>query len=150
MRPSTRLIDQSNIVKAIVKRTHGVLLQLTTIHISKNKESLNASSDFPLIEARQEPDIEKLLHSYANIFEKPIVLPPCRSHDHHIPLKPNALLVVIHPYPPPQKAEIDKQIGEMLEVRIIHHNNDSYSSPVIMVKKKGSWHLGIDFRAIND
>lgn len=126
-----------------MKRTQGVLLQLTTIHILKNKESLNSSSEFPLIEARKELDIEKLLHSYANIFEKPIVLPPSCSLDHHILSKLNALLVVILPYPPPQKVEIDKQIGEMLEAGIIHHNNDKYSSPIIMVKKKwimAPWH----------
>lgn len=53
-------------------------------------------------------------------------------------------------YPYSQKAEIEKQITELLKSGLIRVNHNPFSLPVLLVKKKdGCWRMCIDYRALN-
>ena len=60
--------------------------------------------------------MDHLLVEFSHVFEPPTSLPPKQSHDHHIPLQPNAEPVSVHPYRYPyyQKTEIEKMVKELL------------------------------------
>ena len=83
-----------------------------------------------------------LLQQYNSVFHEPIELPPIHAIDHHIKLQPRSKPVHVRPYKYPhfQKAEIERLVNEMLQSGIIRDSKSSFSSPVLLVKKKdGSW-----------
>nr|GEV32796.1 hypothetical protein [Tanacetum cinerariifolium] len=71
-------------------------------------------------------------------FDTPKELPPTRSHDHIIPLLPNTPPISVRPYKHPlnQKDAIELMVKELLEAGVIRNSQSSFSSPVVMVKKK--------------
>ena len=96
-------------------------------------------------------EMEQLLFHYNTIFQEPTTLPPPRVHDHHIPLEPGFRPVNVRPYRNPhiQKNEIKRAVKEMLETGIIRPSSSSFSSPILLVKKKdGSWCFCVDYRAL--
>nr|GEU50076.1 retrotransposon-related protein [Tanacetum cinerariifolium] len=87
-----------------------------------------------------------------DVFEVLKKLPPMRSHDHKIPLVPGTQPVNIRPYRHPhmQKDAIEAMVKELLETRVIKHRQSSFTSPVVMVKKKdNSWRMCVDYRQLN-
>lgn len=101
----------------------------------------------------REVQVRDLLKEYKDVFKEPTGLPPHRNQDHKIPLIEGSLPVNQRNYRVPyiQKAEIEKQIGEMLTSGVIQASTSPFASPVILVKKKdGSWRMCIDYRRLND
>lgn len=47
------------------------------------------------------------------------------------------------------KDEIEKQVNALLVEGAIKHITDPFSSPVILVKKDGSWRMCMGYRALN-
>lgn len=96
--------------------------------------------------------IAALLHQFHHLFQTPHGLPPPRDTAHRITLPPTTSPVNVRPYRYPhyQKAEIEKQISELLSAGLIRPSTSPYSSPVLLVKKKdGTWRLCADHRALN-
>nr|KYP38544.1 Transposon Ty3-I Gag-Pol polyprotein [Cajanus cajan] len=90
--------------------------------------------------------------TFALVFSEPHCLPPPREINHQINLVPDSKPVHVRPYKYPhfQKAEIERLVAEMLKSGIIHDNQSSFSSPVLLIKKKdGSWRFCVDYRALN-
>ena len=107
-----------------------------------------------MLEAMSAPHytFEPLLSEYEDVFAEPQGLPPNRSHDHRIPLKEGAPNINVRPYrhPPTQKDAIESMVKELLEAGVIRQSHSSFSSPIVMVKKKdGNWRMCIDYRQLN-
>jgi hypothetical protein len=104
------------------------------------------------LSVQQQRELERLLCRYENVFQTPSGLPPRRSRDHAITLIEGQGAVNVRPYryPHHHKNEIEKQVRELLDTGVIRHSTSSFSSPVILVKKKdGTWRMCIDYRALN-
>lgn len=97
-------------------------------------------------------NIKVLLQKYSPLFEIPTELPPSRAYNHQIPLILGAQPVFTRPYryPPGLKDEIERQVADMLAQGLIQPSISSFSSPVLLVKKKdGSYRFCVDFRQLN-
>ena len=91
-------------------------------------------------------------HKYADIFQDPKQLPSHRAYDHDVPLYPDAVPVNAIPYhySPQHKTEIENQVKQLLEAGLITHSHSPFASPVLLVKKNGSWRFCVDYRKLND
>ena len=85
------------------------------------------------------PKVQHLLDEFSSVFEEPAKLPPKRACDHTIPLIPDAKVVNIRPYrlPQHQKKVMEDIIQDLVKKGVIRDSASPYSSPSIMVKKKG-------------
>lgn len=98
------------------------------------------------------PDIHVMLEEFADVFEAPTELPPRRSCEHTIPLITGARPVAVRPYriAPLFKDELEKQIKELLKSGMIRPTKSPFSSPVLLVKKKGGeWRLVVNYIMLN-
>jgi hypothetical protein len=98
------------------------------------------------------PKVSAILTEFQSVFAPPSGYPPKRQCYHIIPLVPGAGPVSVRPYryPPAIKNEIERQVSEMLQPRIIQPSSSPFSSFVFLVKKKdGSFRFCVDFQHLN-
>lgn len=115
-------------------------------------DTLDLGASLLSMEAQVPENIQELLQGFQDLFAEPQQLPPHRSHDHSIPLKPGSEAINVRPYryPSIQKIEIEHMIQEMLPTGIIRESTSPFSSPIIMVKKKdGTWRMCVVYRELN-
>ena len=75
-----------------------------------------------------------------------------RGHEHQINLKEGTQSICQRPYRYPyyQKNEIEKIVKDLLEVGFIQNSQSPFASPSLLVRKSyDSWHMSIDYRALN-
>lgn len=102
--------------------------------------------------------IGELLTQYNEVFGEPKGLPPSKRQDHIIPLhkislKKGSVLTFqrLHRIPYTHKAEIERQVKEILSASVIQHSNSPFASPVLLVLKKDeTWRLYIGYRRLNN
>ncbi|XP_027122021.1 uncharacterized protein [Coffea arabica] len=127
-------------IKTFIQETHRNCAAMHTDEARESDEHLPES-------------IEGILQQHSQVFSTPTGLPLERELDHQINLKPGAEPFKLKPYryPHSHKAEIEKQVTEMLTNGIVIHSTSPYASPVLLVKKKdNSWRLCIDYRKLNE
>ena len=89
---------------------------------------------------------------FASVFQAQKGLPLRCDITYRIELQPGSKPIHVHPYRYPhfQNAEIERLVSEMLQTGIIRDSTSSFSSPVLLVKKKYvSWHFCVDYHALN-
>lgn len=97
-------------------------------------------------------ELQQLIHQFAHLFTAPTGLPPNRDCNHVIPLLLGANPVTIKPYrySPKLKDELERQVTEMLNQRIIQPSANMFSSPVLLVPKKDGGHrMCVDYRHLS-
>lgn len=103
--------------------------------------------------------VEKICAKYADVFNLPgDKLTTTNLLQHSIKLKSDEQPVYTKPYRIPHslKAEVQKQIKDMLDNDIIEETTSEWSSPVLLVPKKcdktgnKKWRLVIDYRQLNN
>ena len=98
------------------------------------------------------PALQAAIDEFAGVFDAPSGLPPARCWDHRIHLSSTGKPINVRPYRYPyfQKAEIERQVKEMLSQGVIQHSTSPFSSPVLLVRKKdGTFRFCVDYRALN-
>ncbi|CAL9120466.1 unnamed protein product, partial [Musa textilis] len=105
--------------------------------------------------ARKEPAaVANVLKEFEDVMppELPKTLPPRRGVDHLIELEPGVKPPARPPYrmPPPELAELRKQLDELLSGGLIRSSKAPFGAPVLFQKKQdGSLRLCVDYRALN-
>lgn len=96
--------------------------------------------------------VQQLIEEFSELFQEPSDLPPRCHCDHRIPLIPGASPVAVRQYcyKPALKDEIEKQVAEMLQSGLVQPSSSSFSSLVLLMRKKdGSWHFCVDYRLLD-
>lgn len=99
------------------------------------------------------PDpVKALLHRYVGVFQTSLELPPSCFCDHVIPMVEGTRSVNIRPYrlSPTMKTKLQSQVTNMTCNGLIRPSSSSFSSPVLLVKKKhNTWCFCMDYRHLN-
>ena len=117
------LLDADKLFGSSVKK--GLVLHINAV----NTSGLNQPS-LPMA-------LSDLLKQFSKVFEVPSQLTPFRRHKHQIIPKEGTSPICEKPYWYPyfQKAEIEKIMHELLEVRSIQPNQSPFSSLALLVRK---------------
>ena len=101
---------------------------------------------------RLKSDFFDMISQHGEMFQEPKWLPPKSEIQHEIQLQQNVPLPNIGMYRMSiiQSLEIKNQIQEFMNNGIIHPSTSPCGSPIVLVPEKdGTWHMCIDFRALN-
>eukprot|EP01018_Ginkgo_biloba_P007047 Gb_40662 [translate_table: standard] len=125
------------------------------IMIKGNYESLLGTQVDTVLAVHYEAkgrQVQHILRQYEDVFRSPVGLPPERAIAHGINLELGASLPNngLYRRSVMENEEIKRQISELMEMGHIKPSASPCGSPVLLVPKKdGSWHLCVDYRAIN-
>lgn len=121
------LIEVQQLNKLMSKGVIGAVIYAQEVSTSNVEQ--------PEIPERLKP----VLSEFQDIFSEPTTLPPPKNCDHAIPIVPGAKPVNQRPYRLPhyQKNAMEGLIEQLLKSEVIRTSVSPYSSPAILVKKKG-------------
>ncbi|XP_042031797.1 uncharacterized protein K02A2.6-like [Salvia splendens] len=106
----------------------------------------------PALPTAAKSHLLRLVEEFPAMTRETVGLPPRRRTDHRIPLLPGTDPVSVRPYRYNhlQKDEMEKLIAEMLSSGVIQPSTSPFSSPVLLVRKKGgSWRFCVDYMELN-
>jgi hypothetical protein len=151
-----------------IVRAHTKKMILSLINARQMKRLVNASKNFVLLMIKPKDDVEnkafqgcdtklkydlfEVVNQYDEMFKEPKGLPPKRGIQHEIQLQQDCPLPNIGMYRMSvmENAEIKKQIQEFLNKGVVVPSSSPCGSPIVLIPKKdGTWHICVDFRALN-
>ena len=102
-----RVINAAQMQRTLKQSSHGDLGQLFSMQPHSTNPYRPNTSQVTLLSTQasfhdtSHPDLLVVLEQFQSVFVEPKELPPTRTHDHHIPLKPGCFLsmydlIVIH------------------------------------------------------
>jgi hypothetical protein len=141
---------QVDSVQAILMRQVNQSTDNSTPNNMETEEQNNVKEPTEWTETRKQ-----LLDEYRDVFptDLPSGLPPTRSVDHRIELKPGSAPTNRPTYrmSPTELDEVKKQIDQLMESGFIRPSKSPFGAPLLLVKKKdGTMRMCIDYRALND
>ena len=86
------------------------------------------------------------------MFQEPTGLPPKREIQHEIHLHQDCPVpnIGMYRFSIMENAEIKRQIKDLLDKGFIRPNTSPCGSQIVLIPKKdGTWHMCVDFRALN-
>jgi hypothetical protein len=123
------------------------------LHREMEQVELASRGKTPVPGLVRDADLQQVLAEFADVFAPmPPGLPPHRNVEHVIRTEPGAVPPYRRPYRLSQAelAEVERQIKELLEKKLIEPANSPYGAPVLFVQKKdGTLRMCIDYRALN-
>jgi hypothetical protein len=156
-----------NVVEYIL-RAHTKKLNLSLVNFGQMKRLVNASKNCVLLmikpkdnveneafqgsDANLKSDLYEVVNKYDEMFQEPKGLHPKRGIQQEIQLQQDCPLPNIGMYRMSvmENFEIKKQIQELLDKGVIMPSTSPCGSPIVLVPKKdGTWHMCVDFRALN-
>lgn len=132
--------------------------KLSSIKSTDRVEQLLESVNLNHLNQEERDSIQKIIAKFHDVFHLPEdSLSVTNLFSQNIRLKPDATPTYAKPYrlPNAQKAEINKQVHNMLKADIIEPTASEWSSPLLLVPKKSDplgnrkWRLVIDYRLVN-
>lgn len=155
-----KLIDERSIKSKPVKieLQEPRIQNLTIKEFGKRIKLLRKCVNLKHIEDSHRYNLEKIIHSYNDIFTLPGDCLPYTNHTTHTINVDNEKPINIKSYRPPEchKEEIRRQITEMLKDKVIKESNSPWNSPIWVVPKKAGadgikkWRIVVDFRKLNE
>ncbi|XP_061344471.1 uncharacterized protein LOC133290408 [Gastrolobium bilobum] len=154
--PSNNQIMQ--LEEMIRNKMVGVLVDSGSSHNFIQKE-LALELGIPLVQTKcmkvvldkVPKELWEVLMKYHRVFEVPRSLPPSSEIDHSIHLIEGSKPVNVKPYRYPhfQKAEIEKQVKELMSTGFIQESKSPYSSPVLNSLQEHIQHLEISLNCLS-
>ena len=143
-------ISEKVVKKDLKRGTQAILYYVRESDLSSSIAEISTSSPWQT----DNPRISKLLYEFKDVFREdlPQELPPHRDVDHvidtgdHAPVNKNA-----YPLSVQMLREQQKQVGILLEKKLIRESTSPWGAPVLFVKKPKTdeWRMCIDYRALN-
>jgi hypothetical protein len=123
-RIEARILICEEIIDLRKEKKQGSQILIAQLFYTHGEEAIASKgiSEFRSLIIRLDPLLQSELKKYEQLFEEPTSLPPHRSIDHQIILKPDSKPINLRPYRFSyyQKLEIEKIIQELLDHGYIH------------------------------
>jgi len=144
-------LSASQLSKVLKSDEPVFLVHLTQVDYEAN---LKLNTIAPAESTTQDINVSGLLDEYSDVFseELPHHLPPDRAAVHRIPLESGHTPPFQRSYriSPKEMAELQKQLKDMIDNKVIQPSSSPYAALVIFVPKKdGSLRMCFDYRALN-
>ena len=97
--------------------------------------------------------MEKIINEFKDVFAEDGAIGKCESEYFRIRIKPGSKIPQCRPYrqSPARRAEISRQVKDLLEKGLIRESHSPYASPVTLVlKSDGTYRLCLDYRILNE
>lgn len=96
-------------------------------------------------------EVQVFISEFEDIFQTPTTLPPPRPFDHHVQLIPGAQLVNIRPYDTLlcKRMKLRNNFKKCYKMASLNPSCSPYASPVLLVKKDGTWRFCVSYRHLN-
>lgn len=145
------LIENTNLGVLVTSQGATLFHQPTVNHVRSHSDTFD-SLDCDLTDDDQINELRVLLSKYSHLFIRGYPSTRVNTGELEIRLKDSTKCVERRPYrlSPIEREKVRDMVKELLEHNIIRESKSSFSSPIILVKKKnGKDRMCVDYRELN-